>query len=517
MVLYNKYRPQTFEQLVGHIAIKDSLLASFKQGKLAHAYLFTGPRGIGKTSIARILAKLVNCQSLNSSPLPCNQCDACLSITSGTNMDVIEMDAASNRGIEDIRSLRDNIKLAPTSAKKKVYIIDEVHMLTGEAFNALLKTLEEPPSHVIFILATTDAQKIPQTILSRVQRYDFKLASIEELVEALKNVVAKESIEIDPEALQLIAKKGQGSFRDCIKLLDQLASGNQKIDLKLIEQCLGTSDFGNLIKLLDSIATKNPTQALEILTIQIQTGGSIKDLNSSILDVLRQIMLIQNKLGEKLVKTEVGEEKYKLLENLAKKFETHQLIKTLNSFQQSFEQSRFVTIPSLPLEVAVVGSCLEIIDQSSVITDQRSMSKDQRSEPQPIIPVKVVSTEHNITDEALDDIQKVMDKWGYVLETVRQSNFSLEAIIRSAKIVDITAGVVVFEVPYSFHQRILESPKNQSLLIAILSDILERPVKINTVLGQRPQSMDNIANVEVAADDEIVRIASEIFSADSIN
>lgn len=207
MVFYRKYRPQNFEELIGQDHVKKTLLSAFTNGKLGHAYLFCGPRGSGKTSTARILAKLVNCENSQSAVsnqtsaklekaesrelkadivLPCNKCSSCLSITDGSNMDLIEIDAASNRGIDDIRDLREKIKLAPSSLKKKVYIIDEVHMLTTEAFNALLKTLEEPPSHVLFIMATTEVQKLPQTILSRVQRFDFKQASSDEIKKALK-------------------------------------------------------------------------------------------------------------------------------------------------------------------------------------------------------------------------------------------------------------------------------------------------------------------------------------------
>jgi DNA polymerase-3 subunit gamma/tau len=202
---YLKYRPQSLDDLVGQEIVKKTLLQSFTQNRLSHAYLFAGPRGSGKTSTARILAKMVNCE--DKTP-PCNKCEICLSITDGSNLDLIEIDAASNRGIEDIRLLREKIKLSPSFSKKKVYIIDEVHMLTSEAFNALLKTLEEPPSHALFILATTDAQKLPQTILSRVQKLDFKLASKEELSIALKNIVDKEKIQIDEESINLIVKKG---------------------------------------------------------------------------------------------------------------------------------------------------------------------------------------------------------------------------------------------------------------------------------------------------------------------
>lgn len=211
MVLYRKYRSQTLDELIGQQSAKNLLKSAFEAKKLAHAYLFCGPRGTGKTSTARILAKMVNCTS-EEGVKPCNKCEACMSITDGTNLDVIEMDAASNRGIEDIRNLKDTIKLATSTLKKKVYIIDEVHMLSTDAFNALLKTLEEPPSHVIFILATTEVQKIPATILSRVTRIDFKQATIAEAAEVIKRTAAAEEIEIDDGAILTLAKKSRGIF-----------------------------------------------------------------------------------------------------------------------------------------------------------------------------------------------------------------------------------------------------------------------------------------------------------------
>ena len=220
MVYYRKYRPQTLDEIIGQEHIKNALKKAHESNRLSHAYLFAGPKGSGKTSTARILAKMINCEVGG----PCNKCSTCLSITDGSNLDLIEIDAASNRGIDDIRELREKIKLAPTSSKKKVYIIDEVHMLTTEAFNALLKTLEEPPSHVLFILATTDPHKIPQTILSRVQRFDFQAAKEEEIIEYLKNVIKIEKLKISDEALNLIAKKSEGSFRDGLKILDQLSN-----------------------------------------------------------------------------------------------------------------------------------------------------------------------------------------------------------------------------------------------------------------------------------------------------
>lgn len=496
MVLYRKYRSQTLEELVGQPAVKSALKSALAEGKLAHAYLFYGPRGTGKTSTARILAKIVNCEGTTN--LPCNKCEMCISITGGSNMDVIEMDAASNRGIEDIRSLRENIKLSPSKAFKKVYIIDEVHMLSPEAFNALLKTLEEPPSHVLFILATTELAKIPQTILSRVQKLEFKQASMEELKEAMAKVAKAEKIKIDEEALTALAKYAQGSFRDGIKLLDLLSSF-ERIDQKIIEENLGAGVFEDIGVILENIAQRESSQALKNLNLEFNKGVNVKELTLSFMDMLRQIFLMKHDLGESLVKVEVSPDKYKILENLANKFEMDHLIRTLDAFQKSLEQGRFASITSLPLELAVVESAQSSDKSLSVIS-------------KPVIGLKTESKE-----PITDDTQKLMDRWNYVLETVKAFNFSLEALLRSAKISECGQSQIVVEVPYSFHQRILEAPKSKDLLESIFSDILGRGVKVSTVLGQKPVRREELANVEMAADDEIIKIASEIFSSEAVN
>jgi DNA polymerase-3 subunit gamma/tau len=233
MVLYRKYRPQKFADLTGQKLIAETLLASLASGKISHGYLFAGPRGIGKTSTARIFAKAVNCKSYQKQKFgePCNRCTSCLSVADGSHLDLVEIDAASNRGIDEIRDLREKIKLSPVSARFKIYIIDEAHMLTPEAFNALLKTLEEPPQHVIFILCTTAASKIPATILSRLTRFNFKRAAEDEIIGALKKIANAEKIKIEDDALFEIAKLSDGSYRDAISILDQLAAAGSKISL----------------------------------------------------------------------------------------------------------------------------------------------------------------------------------------------------------------------------------------------------------------------------------------------
>ncbi len=501
---YLKYRPQNLDELTGQESVKKFLLSSFANNKISHAYLFVGPRGTGKTSTARILAKMVNCE--NASNVPCNKCSICLSIADGSNMDLIEIDAASNRGIEDIRALRDKIKLAPTGSKKKVYIIDEVHMLTTEAFNALLKTLEEPPAHVLFILATTESSKIPQTILSRVQRLDFKLATPKELLEALEKIVKAEKIDIDEEALSLLVKKSEGSFRDGVKFLDQVHSLGGKITAKSIDQNFKSGEFENILDLIKNLRDKNATDALLNIGKYLAGGMDAKALILALMDTLRSLVFIKNEVGEQLVKIHLSEEKYESLVNVALSFTNADLIKNLDILQKALEKLKFTLIASLPLELAVV----EICGEGQLKEEQIPKTVKLESVTPPLsVSVPLVSDSPDIT--------KLKEKWTFVLETIRPYNFSLEALLRSINITECTETKVLIEVPYSFHQRILEAPKNRDLLESILSDILGRNMAISVSLGNRPARAEDVANIELAADDEIIRAAAEIFSSDTVN
>ena len=531
-VFYLKYRPQSLDELVGQSHIKTALLTAFTQNRLSHAYLFVGPRGIGKTSTARILAKMVNCEGEN---VPCNKCSTCISITDGSNLDLIEIDGASNRGIEDIRSLREKIKLSPTSSKKKVYIIDEAHMLTPEAFNALLKTLEEPPAHALFILATTEVQKLPQTILSRVQRLDFKLATPAELMETLKKIIISEKIDIDEEALKLLVKKSDGSFRDGIKFLDQVSSMGDKITVEVLQKSLRSTNFEVVYELVENFGKKDTTTTLSLILKQIEGGADAKELILALMDTLRNLVFIKNGLGENLVKGNFLEDKYQNLIKVSENFSNQDLVRNLDSLQTALEKMKTASIPSLPLELAVVEICgLEQIEKQASLKSVKAISEVERITESMIEKDSGVKQTTSVGNgdarDALrpdelptpgsasnDDILKLKEKWTFVLETIRPFNFSLEALLRSINITECTDTKIIMEVPYSFHQRILEAPKNRDLLESILSDVLGRSIQVATVLGNRPVRNEDIANIEVAADDEIIRAAAEIFNSDSIN
>src|SRR3989344_6118713 len=533
MVLYRKYRPQTLSDLIGQDVVKKTLLDAFATNKLSHAYLFVGPRGTGKTSTARILAKMINCKEKTP---PCNKCDTCISITDGSNLDLIEIDAASNRGIDDVRSLRENIKLSPSGAGKKVYIIDEVHMLTTEAFNALLKTLEEPPEHVIFILATTEANKIPATILSRVTRVDFKRAKPVDIIKSLQLVAKGEGLEIETEALNLLAKKADGSFRDGVKLLDQL-SGTGKITIKDVSDNLAVSPFEGVIEILNSLSKRDTAKVLIGINTQLENGAGTRELTLQLMETLRNLVLLKNGLTE-IVKEDLGRDSFEIVKNLADSFDVTDLSYILNKLQESFEKLKFVSIPSLPLELCMVEVCGVNMGPVSALSGHEAplgtpksetfssspdlvmgLSRDGESAPEtsPIAslpqisanpPISIVTPSAPSSDEAI----LLQEKWTFILESIRPYNFSLEALLRSVKIASAEGGVVILEVPYSFHQRILEAPKSKDLLESVMSEVLQKPTKVTTTIGVRPERIEDLANVEVAADDEIITMAADIFN-----
>jgi DNA polymerase-3 subunit gamma/tau len=291
-VLARRYRPQTFEELVGQEPVARALQNAIKSNRVAHAYLFTGIRGVGKTTVARILAKALNCEN-GPTPTPCNTCPACKSIAAGEDVDVLEIDGASNNGVEEVRELRGNVQYMPSRARFKIYIIDEVHMLSGAAFNALLKTLEEPPAHVKFIFATTDVQKLPVTILSRCQRFDLGGISLPQITERLKSIVEQEGMQADAEALELIARRANGSMRDAQSVLDQLlAFGGERLTADQVHHLLGTAADEHVLALAEAVLSDDPRRALEQLEEATARGFQLAELTDQLIACWRDLMLV---------------------------------------------------------------------------------------------------------------------------------------------------------------------------------------------------------------------------------
>jgi DNA polymerase-3 subunit gamma/tau len=336
MSLYLKYRPKDFDNLIGQDHIKTTLLNALQKQKLSHAYLFCGPRGTGKTTTARLIAKAINCQKPLEQGQPCNECEICIAAMNENLIDLIEIDAASNRGIDEIRDLRDKIRFSPNQAKAKVYIIDEVHMLTKEAFNALLKTLEEPPAHAYFILATTETHKVPATIISRCQKFDFRRISINDLVSRLKHIAEHEKIDYEIEALSEIAKIVKGGLRDAISIFDQL-SHEGKISLEKVKKVLGLSSVKAVEDFFEALMHDQSEEAISIIDQIYKQGIDLLEFTRELLELVREKMIeiIKGKLN----------------------LDLNKILKIIDKFTEARIKINSSVIPQMPLEIAIIEVC----------------------------------------------------------------------------------------------------------------------------------------------------------------
>jgi len=472
MTFYLKYRPQTIEELdLENVrkALKDIL----SSGKIPHAFLFSGPKGVGKTSAARILAKVINCERRSQKAVdkkrsiePCNKCDQCSSITNGTSLDIIELDAASNRGIDDIRSLREAVKLSPVNSRKKVYIIDEVHMLTTEAANAFLKTLEEPPDHVVFILATTNPEKLPATVRSRLVNVVFTKATPPEIERQLKRIAKSENIKAEEGVFEAIAKVSDGSFRDAAKLLESASLNSKKISLKDVKSILGdisSKDIDNFIK---HLVNKDAENAIETLESLIKQGVSIPQYLESLLATLHSALLAKHNL-----------EGFDDIENL----KTKDLIKLISLFSEAHTKSKSAFIGQLPAEIAVIKWC----------------RKKKEEKPQKIDPVALPAK------DAIED-----STWKKIMHEVGITNTSIEALLRASKPIQYQDNKLTLGVFYSFHKEQLERQQNRLLLESAISKIVGKQIQIDFALAKRQE----LALTD-AKDEDIIRVAEEIFNS----
>ncbi len=353
--LYRKWRPRRWEEVVGQDAVIRTLRQAVRTGRVAHAYLFSGPRGTGKTTTARLLAKSLNCLHPDPDQRPCDQCEVCQAVNQGRFLDLIEIDAASHTGVDDVRALRDKINYAPSRGRYKVYIIDEVHMLSTAAFNALLKTLEEPPAHAIFVLATTEVHKIPATVRSRCQHYPFRRIPVADIVAYLRRIVEAEGIVIDDAALTYIARQARGGLRDAISLLDQLASLGEPITLSLVHGLLGTAPTEALVQLVDALMARDPAAALQHLRAALDQGTDARQLARQLADYLRQLLRLRL-AGPELV--EATPEMLATMQPQAAALNPQQATHWLRVLQQALAESRSTTDPGLLLELAVVDAAL---------------------------------------------------------------------------------------------------------------------------------------------------------------
>lgn len=358
LVLYRKYRPQTFAEIIGQEHVVQTLSNAISGGMISHAYLFCGPRGSGKTTIARLLAKAANCENRKGFE-PCNKCSSCQEINDGRALDLIEIDAASHRGIDEIRELRDGIRFSPTKSKYKVFIIDESHQLTKEAANALLKTLEEPPGHAIFILATTEIHKMIPTIISRCQRFDFRKLTIPEIIKRLETVSEKEKAKIEKPALELIALNAGGSIRDAESVLDQvLTFSGQGSEIKAgsIKDLLGLVEVNTVSQFCGFISEKKTSEAINFLNELQDRGLDLQEFSKALVNYLRQglILKISGGVAMNPIITGLTKEEFQKLQSQTVNFKEEDLRRILNLFMEAENRMKYSSIPQLPLELAII-------------------------------------------------------------------------------------------------------------------------------------------------------------------
>jgi DNA polymerase-3 subunit gamma/tau len=477
LALYRAWRPQRFEEVVGQEKTVTALRNAIKEGRLTHAYLFSGPRGTGKTSIAKIIAKAVNCENIEGGE-PCNVCSSCTDINNGNFMDVIEIDAASNRGIDEIRDLREKVRVLPAQGKKKVYIIDEVHMLTTEAFNALLKTLEEPPDSVIFILATTEPQKIPDTIRSRCQSYSFRRLTGPEILERLQQVAASDDIELDQEAGQLIARRANGGMRDALSTLDQIYSYKGKtIKKEDVLDVLGLVDELFLARLLEKVVDQDTAGIIEMLATALGEGKEAQQLARESALYLRDLLLyiVMGDETEFLVVTATSKP---LLEGQKSKIDRNQLLQALRLMMDTADKLRFSEGNRFILEVAFLQMAQIFNNETPVV--------------QPAQPEPKTTRVQAASKGSKPDAREVL--WTRLLAGVKEKKIPTHALLAQGKLLGAREDVLYigYKKGYRFHKERMEEKENRELVEGVARDILKRNVQIEFVFLDDEQYNDII-------------------------
>jgi len=556
--LYRKWRSQTFGELVGQEHVVQTLRNAIRTERIGHAYLLTGPRGVGKTTVARLLAKAVNCEG----PLearPCDQCEPCRAIADGRAVDVIEMDAASHTGVDDAREIIERVQFRPTSYRFKVYIVDEVHMLSTQAFNAMLKTLEEPPPHVLFVLATTEFHKVPATIISRCQRFVFTRHSVKEIATHLLHVAQEEQITLDPGAAEVIARSATGAMRDALSVMDQLMAGSDGVvTLEQAQALLGATSSGEVLTLIEALAAGDLQTALQTINLVADGGADLRQFARDLVDRLRSLMLLAATEGQTTL--DLPDEAMTQMRELVGRVDIGRLVGWLKVFSNLDYQLKNSPYGQLPLELAVVELLTAQPQISTYVpttapvvraAPARPRAQPPATAPQPVAPaeassqpvtppptqsepaptevpaVAAVSEPSTPAPQAAPEVIEVEDNaaflleeiealWPHFLESVLVESRLIHGMIQGVKPINVEEQTVVLLANYPWQQSRLEQNKERRVIERILSKVLQRPAQVRVTVDTKEAMPDARKQVQHARNDPLVRAAINIFDAELV-
>ena len=521
--LYRAYRPQNFEDVVGQEHIIRTLKNQIENNNVGHAYLFSGTRGTGKTSTAKIFARAVNCEN-STNQEPCNECEVCKDILNDNIMDVVEIDAASNNSVDDIRELRENVKYSPTKAKYKVYIIDEVHMLSQGAFNALLKTLEEPPSYIIFILATTEPHKIPATILSRCQRFDFKRVTVKDMTARMQKICNEENIVVEDKALNLVARNSQGALRDALSILDQCISfGDNKIEYKDVVELLGTVNVEQLFELAKCIIEQDTRQSLQILNEFVIWGKDIRNLINDLIDHFRNLMVckVSSDLEEII---SLPEETIEQLKLQAKYVDINDLIRILNILSTTQDQMRSSSNPRILAEVTMMKIAQPMFDESKEALIKRIENLEKIIESGEI-KVNIQSTSQNNVASTVkeeesveeveyeqvksEDVKLIESSWKKIRQVIKDAKqVPLSVLLGDVSSFNVYDNVLylIYKDGYAFAKKKLCEENTISYIENVIRETISRSFNIKVILESEVKDIDlEIKEQKMDQGEEILR------------
>jgi DNA polymerase-3 subunit gamma/tau len=536
--LYRKYRPQTFDEVVGQEAVVRTLRNAIEREQVRQAYLFAGPRGTGKTSLARILAKALNC-AYGPTTAPCGECNSCVSIAAGTSLDVIEMDAASQRGIDDIREIRDRVILQPVEGRHKIYILDEAHQLTDAAFNALLKLIEEPPPHLVFVFCTTDLAKMLPTVRSRCQTFMFARPRLPELTRLLRRIADGEEIEAPDAALSLVARSARGSFRDAVSTLDQLAASTDgAVTVQAVLQLLGAVEEEALFRIGDLIVDGDTAGLLLFVEELADQGQDLNRLVQDLLEHLRHLLLVQH-MGEVPDSLPVTEETRERIRSQANQLGEPVVLRLIDRLAVAVDDARQGGDPRLPLELALVrvtrpGADLSRESLAYRLEQLEGRSREGAAQPAPAAPSPATpapaATEPDAErapepaarpaaePEGELDLEQVRQLWQQVvLPQVSERSIPLGSVLNDAKPVELAGDRLTVEFPASgsFNRQVAEEPKNASLVHEVVAEVTGRPLTVEFAVGKG--GAEETGDEEPASEDEFVSLFKSTFDARDVD